>query len=138
MPAHIHLIAIPGTETAEVSFKAAWAAPSPKAAPLCAPARLDTGDGHLIDLGLLCAPTAVTWCEQRQVDLAVHRYGGSGPYTAQLRWGDAVTKADVVPGRPGMLSAHAFASRSNNGLGRRSTNLVMTADASARALADCF
>ena len=105
MPAHIRLIAVPGTAAAEVHFKAAWAAPSPKAAPLCAPARLDTGDGHLIDLGLLCAPTAVTWCEQREIDLAAHRYSSAGSYTAQLHWGDAISKTTVAPGRPGLLAA---------------------------------
>ena len=99
MPAQIRLIALPGMESAEVSFRVAWAAPSQQAEAPSAPALLDTGDGHLIDLGLLCAPTAVTWCVQRQVDLADHRYGGSGPCTARLRWGDTVAEASVLPDR---------------------------------------
>ena len=101
MPAQIRLIARPETESTEVSFRVAWAtAPAQRAEAPSAHARLDTGDGHLIDIGLLCAPTAVTWCAQRQVDLVTHSYDSPGPYTAKLRWGDAIAEATSAPGRP--------------------------------------
>ena len=108
MPPQFRLIAQTGPETPEVSFRVAWAAaPALEMEPLCAAARLDTGDGHLIDLGLLCAPSAVTWCAQRQVDLADYSYDSAGPFTARLHWGDAVAEVVVTPGRPGVLAAKA-------------------------------
>ena len=106
MPAQIRLIAQPETDSTEVNFRVAWAtAPEPGAEAPSAPAYLDTGDGHRIDIGLLCAPTAVTWCSQRQVDLTAHRYDGPGPYTAQLRWGDALAEAASAPGQGEMRAA---------------------------------
>ena len=106
MSAQIRLIALPEPQTTEVSFRVAWAAaPAQRTDVACAPALLDTDDGHVIDLGLLCAPTAVTWCSQRQVDLTAHRYDGPGPYTAQLRWGDAIASATIAPGRPELRAA---------------------------------
>ena len=106
MPAQIRLIAQPETDSTEVNFRVAWAAaPEQGAEAPSAPAYLDTGDGHLIDIGLLCAPTAVTWCSQRQVDLTAHRYDGPGPYTAQLRWGDALAEATSAPGQGEMRAA---------------------------------
>ena len=108
MSAQIRLIALPEPQTTEVSFRVAWAAaPAQRTDVACAPALLDTDDGHVIDLGLLCAPTAVTWCSQRQVDLTAHRYDGSGPYTAQLRWGDAIASAPIAPGTPDLRAAAA-------------------------------
>ena len=108
MPAQIRLIALPESQTTEVGFRVAWAAPAERADVSCAPALLDTGDGHAIDLGLLCAPTAVTWCAQRQVDLADHGYDSAGPFTAQLRWGDRVAETVVTPGKPDMPARKAL------------------------------
>ena len=108
MSAQIRLIALPEPQTTEVSFRVAWAAaPAQRTDVWCAPALLDTDDGHVIDLACCRAPTAVTWCTQRQVDLTAHRYDGPGPYTAQLRWGDAIASATIAPGRPELRAAAA-------------------------------
>ncbi len=109
MAVRIRLIALPGGDPEEIRFVLAWAAPAEEREAPCAPAQLATGDGQATDLGLLCAPTAVTWCEQRQVDLGQHRYAGPGPYTARLRWGDDVVAAVVTPGARAALARPAAA-----------------------------
>ena len=82
----------------QVEFPALSDAPGDEPAPLCAPARLDTGDGHSLDLGVLCAPTAVTWREGRSRDLATYTYDSLPPYAAKLHWGDAVVSAAIDSG----------------------------------------
>ena len=98
MAVRIRLSTLPGQDPGELRFTLAWAAPAEAEEVPCMPARLDYGDGTAVDLGLLCPPTAVTWHEQRQFDLGLHRYAGPGPYTAHLRWGDAVAEAFAAPG----------------------------------------
>lgn len=101
MAAHIRLLV-----REETRFALGWAAPTGAADTPGAPARLDFGDGAALDLGFLCAPTAVTWCEQRQLDLGSHVYAGAGPYTARLTWGAETAEAPVSPaGRAGLAAA---------------------------------
>ncbi len=71
-----------------VQFQVLFPAPTEHTAGACAPATLDTGDGTQVDVGMLCAPTATTWREQRTVDLTTHTYAGGGPYTARLQWAE--------------------------------------------------
>ncbi len=107
MAAHIRLMTLPNSAPGEVRFALAWGAPAEIEDVPCASARLDFGDGHSLDLGLLCAPTAVTWREQRQAALGAHIYAGRGPYTARLRWGDAAAEALVEPARPALSAEEA-------------------------------
>jgi len=107
MAAQIRLIASPGSSLEEIRFVLAWAAPAEESEAPCALARLTTGDDQAFDLGLLCAPTAVTWREQRQFDLGVHRYAGAGPYTARLHWGDAIAETTVTLGTRAAGAAQA-------------------------------
>lgn len=86
-------------------FTLAWAAPVGADDVPCAPAHLDFGDGAALDLGVLCPPTAVTWREQRQLDLGSHRYAGAGPYRARLTWGAAAAEALVAPAGHAELGA---------------------------------
>ncbi len=58
---------------------------------------MSTGDGQTYALGQLCAPTAVTWREQRVADLIAHTYTGIGPYTATLSWGATQVQTQVQP-----------------------------------------
>ena len=81
-------------------FTLAWAAPAGADDVPCGARYLDYGDGAALDLGVLCPPTAVTWREQRQLDLGSHRYAGAGLYTARLRWGDAAAEALAAPAGP--------------------------------------
>lgn len=104
MSARIRLIALPGGAPEEIHFVLVWAAPATERDAACAPAQLAAGDGQTTDLGLLCAPTAVTWREQRQVDLGSHRYAGPGPYTARLRWDADIAAAVVTPGARATLT----------------------------------
>ncbi|QLQ07029.1 MAG: hypothetical protein HZY76_13955 [Anaerolineae bacterium] len=55
MPDLIRLLTAPGDHPNVVRFIAAFAAPAPDQVSICAPASLDTGDGQVLDLGLLCA-----------------------------------------------------------------------------------
>jgi hypothetical protein len=93
------LLTFPGPEAGSVRFAVAFAAADEQDQASCAAAYLDTGDDHTIELGLLCAPTPLTWRQARQADLATHGYGG-GPFTARLRWGESHAEAIVGPGRP--------------------------------------
>jgi uncharacterized protein YraI len=109
----IRLLTTPGDRPNVVLFSAIFAAPDPTQVSTCAPASLDTGDGHVLDVGVLCAPTATTWREQRQVELATHTYADEGPYTAQLTWGELVVPATepaaeaVPPAVPAVTSTVA-------------------------------
>ncbi len=93
MPDPIRLLTSSTKDARRVRFSAVFAAPDLNQMSTCAPASLDTGDGNTIDLGVLCAPTPVTWREQRDVELAVYAYADDKPYTAQLTWGDVVVTA---------------------------------------------
>lgn len=81
------LIATPTGTPGEVRFELHFAAPTSEAFTEPAAATLHTGDGRSYDLGQWCAPTAVTWREQRASTLLTHRYTAAGPFTALLRWG---------------------------------------------------
>ncbi|MDH7486165.1 MAG: SH3 domain-containing protein [Anaerolineae bacterium] len=96
----IRLRARPEPDGRSVRFHAEFAAPGDVGPALCAPAWLDTGDGHTLDLGLLCAPTAVTWREQRSQELGIHRYISPGPHTAHLHWGEVTVSTTTEEGAP--------------------------------------
>jgi uncharacterized protein YgiM (DUF1202 family) len=76
----------------------AWVAPVVEEFALGAAANLETGDGTVIDLGVLCPPTAVTWRSQRLMSLTTHRYTEAGPFIARLHWGAEIVEAPVQPG----------------------------------------
>ncbi len=97
MPDLIRLTAIPTGTAGEVRFQLHFAAQATETLPECAAAQLETGDGQSHALGLLCAPSAVTWREQRVADLLVHRYQGAGPFSAHLHWGLADLQVKVNP-----------------------------------------
>lgn len=98
MPATpIRLIVEPTATPNTFLFHAAFPAPAPDAAEHCAPAVLAFGDGQSADLGLLCAPTAVTWRDQRYAHLATHTYASPGPDAAELRWGGVRLRAADTP-----------------------------------------
>lgn len=94
----IRLLTTPTDHAGQIRFRVAFPAPTLEAAPVCAPATLVTDDGSTYPLGLLCAPTAVTWRQQRVADLVAHTYAGPGPYTATLTWG--TTQAQAQTSRP--------------------------------------
>ncbi len=66
-------------------------------------AALATGDGTVYRIGTIAPPTSVTWRDQRSLPLATHTYAGAGPYTAELRLGEAVAASLVV--QPAAISA---------------------------------
>jgi hypothetical protein len=101
MSVPIRLVTAPGPDAESVRFQLAFAAPVSPEPEASAPAWLETGDGHTLELGELCAPTAVTWRDQRLTDLGSHRYASPGPFSARLRWGDRVAEAVGEPGRSG-------------------------------------
>lgn len=96
MPTPIRLLVQPGERINAVHFQLAFSAPGAEDASLCAPARLETGDGQPIELGMVCAPTTVTWREQRVLDLADHTYTQTGPVRARVTWGQASAATDVI------------------------------------------
>ncbi len=99
MSTWLRLLASQDPKSREVHFFVEFPASEEEAPPLAAPAILELGDGQTFDLGPLSAPTAVTWREQRHLELTTHRYTGSGPYTARLRWGEHIATAVVEPQR---------------------------------------
>lgn len=95
MSTPIRLLVQPGQETNAVHFQLAFSTTATDDARACAPARLQTGDGHEVDLGMVCAPTPVTWREQRILDLADYTYGQAGPRRASVTWGEFSASAEV-------------------------------------------
>lgn len=96
----VRLQAIPLGDGRDIAFAALFAADavSEDATDECPRGLLRPGDGKEIDLGPLCAPTAVTWREQRALPLVTHRYAGAGPYTAELLLdGVVVASATAAP-----------------------------------------
>ena len=98
MTNRIRLIVLSMSELDLVGFGVTWAAPTDEIETSCESARLETGDGETLDLGLLCAPTAATWHSQRVASLTGHRYADAGPFTARLVWGDETAEVSVLPG----------------------------------------
>ncbi len=83
-----------------------WAAPTEQTAGTCAPAILDPGTGAPIELGILCAPTPVTWREVRIVDAGTYEYPEEATFTATLQWGDQVARTKIHPGLPEKPPTH--------------------------------
>lgn len=83
-----------------VQFLAAFPAPDPDLpGPVCAPARLETGDGTTLTLGILCPPGAVNWTDGG-VELAAHTYADPNlANQARLLWGDQTIPAEEMGGR---------------------------------------
>ena len=77
-----------------------WASPTEQTGGTCAPATLDPGTGTRIDLGVLCAPTPVTWREHRTMDLGTYEYPEGDTFVALLRWGEHPIRTEVRPGLP--------------------------------------
>ena len=98
MTNRIRLIVLSMSELDLVGFGVTWAAPTDEIETPCESARLETGDGETLDLGLLCAPTSATWRSQRVASLTGHRYADAGPFTARLVWGDETAEVSVLPG----------------------------------------
>lgn len=104
----IRLLAAADPAADLVRFSVAFAAPTDEGMSPAHEATLDPGDGSgALSLGLLCAPTAFTWREQRVQEVASHRYQGAGPWTATVQWGDHVASCEVGAG--GTLTAVAAA-----------------------------
>ena len=81
-----------------VTFAALFAAPleDDLGEAACGEARLATGDGQELAVGCLCPPSAVTWREQRRIELCTHTYRGAGPFTAELSVDDQVVASAAV------------------------------------------
>ena len=88
MPHSIRLIAQPTEETGRVRFQLEFSISEDALEDVCSAARLDTGDGHVFELGLICAPTLFNWCEQRVINLAVYAYAPGNDHVARVTWGD--------------------------------------------------
>jgi hypothetical protein len=95
MATPIRLLAKRQNENRTVQFSLNFAAQSEGNAQECALASLDTGDGHTLDLGMICSPTGETWPEQHTVQLAGHAYAEAQPYRARLVWGSQSVEALV-------------------------------------------
>ena len=104
----VRLQATPEGDTGVVIFAALFAAPEEDGRDIveCAAAEIVTGDGHRCDAGLICPPTAVTWREQRRLELCSHTYRGPGPYTAELVL-DGIVAASVIV-QPGQAQARSL------------------------------
>ena len=85
MRSPIRLLAAVAPDGEGIDFDALFAVPAAEQPEVCAPAELHTGDGEVIELGLLCSPTACTWRSQHRVRLGSHRYQGDDAHTASLR-----------------------------------------------------
>ncbi|MBK7200253.1 L,D-transpeptidase family protein [Candidatus Amarolinea dominans] len=107
MPTPIRLLVQPGQEPQMVHFQLAFSAAALDEAHAWAPARLETGDGHEFDLGMVAAPAPTTWREQRILDLADHAYDQAAPARARLTWGEFSAEAEVTPTAARAASAAA-------------------------------
>ncbi len=104
MSALARLFALPQPETGQVRFRLRFPAPDLETPVFCATAVLETGDGQVLDLGMVCAPTAFTWSQDHERELAEHTYVGglSDAHLAavRLRWGDALIPLQPPPAVP--------------------------------------
>ncbi len=73
-------------------------APSQDNAALSASAKLVLGDGKVLDLGVITAPTAATWRVMRSITLVEDVPAAEDGQEASLAWGTEVLVATVVDG----------------------------------------
>ncbi len=98
MSPSIRLHAAPEAGRRTIAFRLAFVAPGVDDGEVCAPASFDAGDGNIIDLGVVCSPTAWTWSAEHDLDLGAHGYEADGEYAASLQWGEHVASCTVVVG----------------------------------------
>jgi L,D-transpeptidase catalytic domain/Bacterial SH3 domain len=97
MKSPIRLLAAVALDGESIAFDALFAVPAADQPEVCAPAELHTGDGEVIELGLLCAPTPFTWRTQQRIKLGSHRYRDDGAHIASLHWGEVTAEVTVAP-----------------------------------------
>src|SRR4051794_15210124 len=73
-------------------------APSEDNLTLVAPAKLVLGDGKVVDLGVIAAPTQVTWRTMRSITLLENVPASADGQEASLVWGTETFVATVVDG----------------------------------------
>jgi len=74
-----------------------FAVPTEQSAGTCAPATLDPGTGTWVNVGMLCAPTPVTWRDYRLVEVGTYHYPDGDNFTARLIWGEQTFETQVHP-----------------------------------------
>ena len=98
MDTDIRLIATTDPEREGVCFYLAFAAPPDDGDETCAAAILEFGDGDVLDLGIICAPTNFTWRTQREIPLGRHIYAALDDDSPQICWGSQ-TASCALPWR---------------------------------------
>ncbi len=100
------LIARVAADGATSDYFLSFPVPDPAALVVCAPAKLVLGDGTVLDLGVLCAPTETTWARDRVVTLAeaVPVHDGQ---EATLVWGVHTYMAEVLEAAVGTAATQA-------------------------------
>ncbi|MCS6844524.1 MAG: L,D-transpeptidase family protein [Caldilineales bacterium] len=73
-------------------------APEPDDTLVCAEASLEVGGRPALPLGLVCAPTAVTWHAQHRLELGLHTLPEDGQL--DVRWGDQTMPVRPAPPDP--------------------------------------
>ena len=76
MKSPIRLLATVAPDGESIDFDALFAVPAADQPEVCAPADLHTGDGDVIELGLLCSPTPFTWRSQQPRQAGVASLSG--------------------------------------------------------------
>ena len=91
-----------------VELRMLFPVPDGAEAAACAVATLDTGDGRIRELGVICAPTAETWPERHTRALTTHTYARGGRYVAFVTWGECVAATVVDAGDDDPSPSDAF------------------------------
>ena len=76
-------------------FVLRFGAPGEGAAADCADVRVETGDGKVIDVGSVCAPSPGEWRAMSDIEVGRHTFAGKGPFVAALTWGEERYEAPV-------------------------------------------
>ena len=76
-------------------FVLRFGAPAEGAPAECADVRVETGDGHAIEVGTICAPSVADWRANADIEVGRHTYAGKGPFVAALAWGSERYEAPV-------------------------------------------
>ena len=84
-------------ETSNMRLVVAFAEPLGDGEAACAPAHLETDDGQIRDLGILCSPASFDWRNRREMGFALPRALGRGASTAHFHWNDVSMEVPLKP-----------------------------------------
>lgn len=94
------LVVLLDPTTKSARFVVRFAAPGEEQPVECGEVRLETGDGGVVNVGVVCTPPVLEWRHRDEQELAAHTYTGKGPFVAAMNWGTERYETTVGGARP--------------------------------------